>query len=288
MCASVWVNRLVISALGKPANELIKSHPKVQHLRSKITACATHIVQKMKCKARNESNNMQDPYDEALKVTPALFTLAESRLGVQEAVKRQTQISLVFIMLLMWSVLGQLCPLLLLLAPMWVWTNHCTVIWLQHYDRSASERVVEKILVQQPTTVFGVVGRISQFAVALFVFVDLEFGVGPVMLYFVLFIAAEVGTFCWHRRKSESQQVAMFAFFVMLTSDAEFNPVPNDACTSVHLSPCSSCLDLSTAPHITRLPMPAGAATSHHCQPRHCWLHLTSTLFLSALTMQKQ
>ena len=175
-------------------------------------------------------------------------------------------------MLLSLSVLGQLCPLLLLLAPLWVWTNHCTVIWLQQHDQSASKRVVDKILVQQPTTVFGVVGRIAQFAVALVVFVDLEFGVGPVMLYLVLFVAAEVGTFFWNRRKSESQQVAMFAFFVILTSDAEFNPVRNDACT----------IDLSTASHITRLPVPAGAATSHHCQhcqPHHCWLHLTSTQF---------
>ena len=132
-----------------------------------------------------------------------------SRLGVQAAVKRQTQISIVFVMLLTLSVLGQLCPLLLLLAPLWVWTNHCTVIWLQHYDHSASKRVVDQVLVQQPTTVFGVVGRISQCAVAIVVFVDLEFGVGPIILYFVLFVAAEVGTFCWHRRKSESQQVAM-------------------------------------------------------------------------------
>ena len=157
---------------------------------------------------------MQDPYDEALKVMPPLWLRAESRLGVQEAVKRQRQISVVFIMLLSLSVLGQLCPLLLLLAPLWVWTNHCTVIWLQHYDQSASKRVVDKILVQQPTTVFGVVGRVAQFAVALVVFVDLEFGVGPVMLYLVLFVAAEVGTFFWHRRKLESQQVAMLAFLV--------------------------------------------------------------------------
>ena len=132
-----------------------------------------------------------------------------SRLGVQAAVKRQTQISIVFVMLLTLSVLGQLCPLLLLLAPLWVWTNHCTVIWLQHYDHSASKRVVDQVLVQQPTTVFGVVGRISQCAVAIVVFVDLEFGVGPIILYFVMFVAAETGTFFWHRCKSESQQVAM-------------------------------------------------------------------------------
>ena len=68
----MWVNHLVISALVKPTKELIESHPKVQHLRSKITAWATQIVQKMKCKSQDESNDMQDPYDEALKVMPAL------------------------------------------------------------------------------------------------------------------------------------------------------------------------------------------------------------------------
>ena len=80
---------------------------------------------------------------------------------------------------------------------------------------------MDKILVQQPTTVFGVVGRISQCAVAILVFMDLEFGVGPIVFYFVLFAAAEVGTFFWHRRKSESQQVAKLAFFVTLTSGAK-------------------------------------------------------------------
>ena len=176
---------------------------------------------------------------------------AESRLGVQEAVERQTQISVVFIMLLSLSVLGQLCPLLLLLAPLWVWTNHCTVIWLQQYDHSASKRVVEKILVQQPTTVFGVVGRISQFSVAIVVFVDLEFGVGPIILYFVLFVAAEVGTFFWHRHKSESQQVAVFAFFVVLTSVAESNPVRNDdKLVFIGLPASSAATSLVTAHYI--------------------------------------
>ena len=68
----MWVNRLVISALGKPAIELIESHPKVQHLQSKITAWATHIVQKMKRKVNDEPHDRQDPYDEALKVMPPL------------------------------------------------------------------------------------------------------------------------------------------------------------------------------------------------------------------------
>ena len=68
----MWVNRLVISALVKPTKELIESHPKVQHLESKITAWATHIVQKMKRKAHDEPHDMQDPYDEALKVMRAL------------------------------------------------------------------------------------------------------------------------------------------------------------------------------------------------------------------------
>ena len=33
---------------------------------------------------------------------------------------------------------------------------------------------------------------------------DLEFGVGSIIIYFVLFVAAEVGTFFWHRRKLET------------------------------------------------------------------------------------
>ena len=158
-------------------------------------------------------------------------------------------------MLLSLSVLGQLCPLLLLLAPLWVWTNHCTVIWLQQHDHSASKRVVDKILVQQPTTVFGVVGRISQCAVAIVVFMDLEFGVGPIILYFVLLVAAEVGTFFWHRRKLESQQVATNAFLVMQVSDAKFNPVRNNALCIYQLAPPTTASPISCFV----------VATSHHC-----------------------
>ena len=68
----MWMSLLVISALGEPAVKLIESHPKVQHLRSKVTAWTTHIVQKIKRKAQDDSNDMQHPYDEALKVMPAL------------------------------------------------------------------------------------------------------------------------------------------------------------------------------------------------------------------------
>ena len=73
--------------------------------------------------------------------------------------------------------------------------------------KRARNKVIDQHLVQQPATVFGVCGRLGQILVATFVFVDLEFDVGPVILYSLLFIAAELGFQYWHNR-SESPEVA--------------------------------------------------------------------------------
>ena len=107
-------------------------------------------------------------------------------------------------MLLTVTVFGQLCPLLLLLAPLWAWTNHFTTSWQQQHADSDNKSVVDKILVQQPTTAFGVSGRIMHCVVTIVVFIDLEFEVEPIAVYFILFVAIEVVLVRWRRHDSKA------------------------------------------------------------------------------------
>ena len=135
---------------------------------------------------------------------------------MQEALKRQNSVSSQLATLFMVVLFGQICPQLLILLPVWAWTQHLTTGLLERYDdvedqkkelKRARNKVIDQHLVQQPATVFGVCGRLGQILVATFVFVDLEFDVGPVILYSLLFIAAELGFRYWHNR-SESPEVA--------------------------------------------------------------------------------
>ena len=149
---------------------------------------------------------------------------------MQEALKRQNSVSSQLATLFMVVLFGQICPQLLILLPVWAWTQHLTTGLLERYDQGltpevepiglkggledrkkelkrARNKVIDQHLVQQPATVFGVCGRLGQILVATFVFVDLEFDVGPVILYSLLFIAAELGFRYWHNR-SESPEVA--------------------------------------------------------------------------------
>ena len=135
---------------------------------------------------------------------------------MQEALKRQNSVSSQLATLFMVVLFGQICPQLLILLPVWAWTQHLTTGLLEWYDdvedqkkelKRARNKVIDQHLVQQPATVFGVCGRLGQILVATFVFVDLEFDVGPVILYSLLCIAAELGFWYWHNR-SESPEVA--------------------------------------------------------------------------------
>ena len=207
---AVWLNLLLISSFGNPAKLLLEKHPRVQQLISRATAFVSHAVQKFKPSTSNQPSSEQDPYKEALKVPGTLKNCdILSCMCMQGALKRQSAISANFTVLLSVLVFGQICPPLLIAVPVWAFAQHYTTGWLQQCGlRSVGDKVADQILVQSPSTVFEVCARLGQCGVAALIFIDLEFEVGPVILYCALSIAFEVGNLFWHRRNVERSQVA--------------------------------------------------------------------------------
>ena len=84
---------------------------------------------------------------------------------------------------------GSLSPLLFILGPVFGFTKLCALNWIQQRRKSigsmhtVSQLLEPKLLVQQPTELFIFFAIIFQWTVAAVLFIDLEFGVGPISLY---------------------------------------------------------------------------------------------------------
>ena len=128
---------------------------------------------------------------------------------MQEASNRQNSITDQFTVLLTAVVFGQICPPLLIALPVWAWAYHYTTGWLRNQVvQTTSDKVVNQILVQQPTILFGVCGRLCKFSVTAFILVDMHFEAGPIALYCVASVAAEIVNWCWHQHRIKALKVA--------------------------------------------------------------------------------
>ena len=109
----------------------------------------------------------------------------------QEALKRQAEIVTKLTTMLTFIVFGPLCPLLMLAAPVWAATNHCTNYWFQRQQGSIhiGKKIAHKILGQQPTVLFGICAHFGQWVMVACIAADLQFSVGPAVLYAVACVA---------------------------------------------------------------------------------------------------
>ena len=89
-----------------------------------------------------------------------------------------------------------LVPPLGLLAPLFIWVSLSVMTFLDKVDTKAKaslgQQLACQVLVQQPIGLFAFYAHVGSWLTACFIMVDLEFGVGPVVLY-VVFHAVEAG-----------------------------------------------------------------------------------------------
>jgi len=181
---AVWINLVVIDTFVGPAKSLLlQRYPKVKWLLS--SSCAAFIWAKLKC-SKEQQPDVDDPYKDALK----------------EALKRQADIVTKLTTMLTFIVFGPLCPLLMVAAPVWAATNHCTNYWLQHQQGPSSihKQIAIKILGQQPTVLYGICAHFGQWAMVTCIAIDLQFSIGPVVLYAVVCVAELVVLKFYSRR----------------------------------------------------------------------------------------
>ena len=132
--------------------------------------------------------------------------------GIQEAVAEEQQSNTVstYRSLLVIVAFGSLSPFLFILGPVFAFTKRCALNWIQQRRKSIGstahtvyELLKPKLLVQQPTELFVFFAIVLQWTVAAMLFIDLEFGVGPISLYLSFCVVQATALGYFYRQVSE-------------------------------------------------------------------------------------
>ena len=188
-CLAVWISMLTMSIFLSPALKLLQTNTRVQALKAQLT----RITRRIMCKGD------QDDEKKAVKVPGHHvhdLVLLNYRVP-QEPSSQQTDIVATYRTLLVVVAFGSLCPLLFLMAPLFVFSNLCAVSWIgqQRGVYTTHQVLARKLMVQHPTTLFSLFAVFSQWAVAALLFVDFQFGIGPICFYVCCWV---VGLSVWY------------------------------------------------------------------------------------------
>eukprot|EP00656_Telonema_subtile_P004296 TRINITY_DN1194_c0_g1_i15.p1 TRINITY_DN1194_c0_g1~~TRINITY_DN1194_c0_g1_i15.p1 ORF type:complete len:1243 (-),score=233.02 TRINITY_DN1194_c0_g1_i15:64-3792(-) len=173
----VWLSILLLNTFVTPAIRLVHTFPQVIQLQDTIRARISAL-----------RGVEPEPAD-------------QEQLTLQNAQDLQQELAGVFNTMLTALVFGVLLPPLCLLLPLWGWLNLCSLEWETNCDncRSFGERLAQRILVQPPSQLFQGLTLFGNWSISAFVFLDLEFGLGP-SLFFVVASVIEVIAVCWLHR----------------------------------------------------------------------------------------
>lgn len=122
------------------------------------------------------------------------------------------------------AVFGVYMPILLLLSPVWIWLSWCTTAWIDRYgagpQHSFGSAVATRVLVHYPWKLLCIMLHIGVFISASFVLYDLEFHVGPVVLFCALCMLESIVLVMFLGKQSTSTKVQTH------TSDLAFEMNP--------------------------------------------------------------
>ena len=107
----------------------------------------------------------------------------------KEAVEYRCEIVGIYMILLVIIVFGRMSPLLLALAPLFTFSKTCAINWRTLGMRQMDsldvihQRIAHSVTVQHPFKMFSIFAVFGQWLVAATLFVDLQFQIGPIVLY---------------------------------------------------------------------------------------------------------
>eukprot|EP00656_Telonema_subtile_P023403 TRINITY_DN2481_c0_g2_i1.p2 TRINITY_DN2481_c0_g2~~TRINITY_DN2481_c0_g2_i1.p2 ORF type:complete len:266 (-),score=39.74 TRINITY_DN2481_c0_g2_i1:227-1024(-) len=167
----VWITVVLTNAFARPTRRLFKSSPQAQRFNAVVRSLNP-------CKPAEKPNNTK-----------------------KLAGRIQKELARVFSTLLIVIVFGKCCPLLLLLAPFGAWLSLCSLRWCEDVGqtRKFEEQIVGRMLVHPPISPFRCSLHVGNWMFTAFVFIDLEFGVGPILLYITAAISEVLVTW-WRNR----------------------------------------------------------------------------------------
>ena len=79
-----------------------------------------------------------------------------------------------YLVLLALIIFGPLCPLLFIMAPIFVVANLCSINWVrtQKQDDAYLQRLADKVVVQHPVFLFSLCAVFTQWVVAIAIFIE--------------------------------------------------------------------------------------------------------------------
>lgn len=109
---------------------------------------------------------------------------------VQSSRRVQKQLAGFATLVLTTAIFGVLMPILLLLAPVATWLNLQAMHWIVRHSEEVpfGELLAERILVQSPTYMLRNFSYALNSVVMIFVLVDMEFDLSPIVLYCVAIV----------------------------------------------------------------------------------------------------
>ena len=79
-----------------------------------------------------------------------------------------------YLVLLALIIFGPLCPLLFIMAPIFVVANLCSINWVrtQKQDDAYLQRLADKVVAQHPTVLVSLCAVFTQWVVAIAIFIE--------------------------------------------------------------------------------------------------------------------
>ena len=163
----VWINLVLVNALWHPAVWLISNAYKATQMSHIISALNERV-----CRCFAAAEVSQHDHSEGLKETQKAI------------VKTEKELVKILATLVTVGVFGCVIPVLLLLAPAAVWLQLCSLTWcLEHDTRQFAERMAGNVMTQLPHRRFEMLVLVLGWGMGVFVSIDLEFGIGPVIAF---------------------------------------------------------------------------------------------------------
>eukprot|EP00656_Telonema_subtile_P014933 TRINITY_DN17732_c0_g1_i2.p1 TRINITY_DN17732_c0_g1~~TRINITY_DN17732_c0_g1_i2.p1 ORF type:complete len:559 (-),score=88.77 TRINITY_DN17732_c0_g1_i2:50-1726(-) len=165
-------------------------------------------------------------------------------LLLQRAKATQLELSAMLSDLVTCVVFGVLVPQLLLLAPLAAWLNICSMQWMQEHGPKITfgAQVAQQILVHPPITSFLSIAILGNWVISGFVVFDLNFGVGPIVLYTVISLAGAITARLLRRKSKPARKMLLDVWSKPSTAKGsvviDLNPVHNhDLCSKPDPAP---------------------------------------------------
>ena len=152
---AVWLQLVAVKAFLTPAKQLVQAQPRWKQATATLRAWAACLLRKI----------LRDREEPALNsCTKALKEAEQHKLANVDT----------YLVLLALIIFGPLCPLLFIMAPIFVVANLCSINWVrtQKQDDAYLQRLADKVVAQHPTVLVSLCAVFTQWVVAIAIFIE--------------------------------------------------------------------------------------------------------------------